>query len=187
MGYLEAQSGLGAVTQGGQNQRALSALRGLQSLLVQLQGLSPALAGKKFLPSDDATMLEDAPQLRLIQRPTLWPGSNVIAWPASDWRAREADWSAAIAFLGIPKGNIRVFALDRTFGSGTPTNPSAAVATRSLIGLLEQRLGVSGRSLLPWLLVAAAAGLAYATTQKKGKGRRRRGKRRGARRSRRRR
>jgi hypothetical protein len=165
MGYL-GQSGLGAIG-GGQ----ASIRDALARLLATLESLPAAFADKKFLPSNDATMLEDAPELRSIMSPTLWEGSNVVAWPVGDWNALEAAWDAAIAALGITSGDLRAFALQRKLATATSTRASALDATRNLIAQYDAKFG--GGEGIPWwmwLAAAAAVGAVYVSSQPAKKG-----------------
>lgn len=158
MSYLES-TGMGAVAAG----RSLAAVRiGLARLLSSLEALPATLGDKKFLRSDDPVMVQDAPELRTITKPTLWTGSNVIAWPVADWKAREADWDAAIAALAIA-GDLRAFALQRKLAVATTTRKDAITAARELLARVDQAMGRS--SIVPWLLAAGAVGLAWVASK----------------------
>jgi hypothetical protein len=165
MGYL-GQSGLGAISGGGQS----SIRDALARLLGQLESLPSAWADKKFLPSNDETMLEDAPELRSITQPTFWDGSNVIAWPAGDWNALEGAWNAAVAALGITSGDLRAFALQRKLATASSTRASALDATRNLIAQYDAKFGAKGIPWWVWLVAVGAVGAVYAASPKNAKG-----------------
>lgn len=153
---------LGAVATSG---RSLASVRlGLMRLSSMLEALPSTYGDKKFLPSDDQVMLQDAPELRAITKPALWTGSNVVAWPAAEWKAREADWNAAVQALGVT-GDLKAFALQRKLAVGTSTRTDAISATRQLLARVNDKLGVS--SWWPWLVAAGAVGVAWVASKPK--------------------
>jgi len=64
---------------------------------------APRVTGKttKLLPSDDPFFQDDSLFRSLLKGPTIFPGSNIVAWPAADYHRAEAAWVVLTAFSAV--------------------------------------------------------------------------------------
>ena len=153
----------------------------IEQYLSDLQRV-PRVAGKatKLLPSDDVFFQSDPLFRNLTRGPTLYPGSNIVAWPAADYHRAEAAWAvltsfcAANSFLTSAKLQFRKNDTNVDLGIKQTTDLLAAVdELLARGGVAQSRLGL-------YLGIAAIVGVALYFNKQKGapKGRRRKGRRR---------
>jgi len=131
---------------------------------------APRVTGKttKLLPSDDPFFQDDSLFRSLLKGPTIFPGSNIVAWPAADYHRAEAAWAtltsfcAANSFLTSAKLQFRKNDTNLDLGIKQTTDLLAAVdELLARGGVTQSRLGL-------YLGLAAIAGAALYLNKQKG-------------------
>lgn len=140
----------------------------LSRLLAILESM-PAAWGNKFLAASDDRSDDGQlwfPGAAEITQPTEVPGSNLVLWPAADFRNLEAGWNEVIGFLKLGDfDSIRgPFHPARKVNAATSTFQRGAIAVvKDVLGKLDAKLGVKPKMLqagFPLLFLLGAGALA---------------------------
>lgn len=158
---------VGAVGPSVADSAIVSARPRLGDMLAQLESISDG--NLKILSSDNETVRDQVcgPQLcQNVTSPSLWAGSNVIIWPASDYADLSRAWLVGNAYVGTTSP----FALDLT------NITKAIIAVRALISAVDVKMRFSGleiktssTNLLPFILAGVGLLGVVLLTRKKGK------------------
>jgi len=119
----------------------------------------------KILPSNDSTFTGSDIAMSMVNKPTVWAGSNVISWPAGQLAQYEAAWAMLTAYVGMTK---------LQFARNLSSIPLAIARTTELLGAVDEQMAKDGlpvprKGIGIYLGLAALVGVAVYFGKRKAK------------------